>query len=149
MPVLAYRVALTASMGLGSSTSGVQSTSTLRVDLRRGTDSDEFVVREASVEALQLLELEFGFVPDQPIRVIVDEVPAGTLGYYTFGRVVLAPPSVSLEEARGPALHELTHYAIDLITYGNYPGWFSEGLPLYMELKHQECDGQETVAMGE
>lgn len=37
---------------------------------------------------------------------------------------------------KGPIIHELTHYIIDLKTNGNYPIWFTEGVALYYENKY-------------
>jgi hypothetical protein len=67
----------------------------------------------------------------------------GALGVYTSNTItVLSPRSWDWEEenmrlfafaGEGPLVHEITHYALDVRTGGNYLRWFSEGLAQLVE----------------
>lgn len=52
---------------------------------------------------------------------------------------------------KGPIIHELTHYFVDIKTNGKYKIWFTEGIALYFENKylgyewHKELDGKTNV----
>lgn len=66
------------------------------------------------------------------------------VGVYWRGTVGLLSPKVWIAaddpaelaadfRRSNPIAHELTHYALDLMTDGNYPRWFTEGLAQYVE----------------
>lgn len=66
------------------------------------------------------------------------------VGVYWRGTVRLLSPRVWLAASdegglresflrRNPLAHELTHYVLDLLTDGNYPRWFTEGLAQRVE----------------
>lgn len=77
-----------------------------------------FLVYESPVA----LARTFGWAPGDP-----------PLGVYAAGAIHVADPltwagdRVTFER-EGPIPHELAHWLLDRVTYGNYPAWFTEGL---------------------
>ena len=69
------------------------------------------------------------------------------MGVYYGGVINLLSPTLYIEYEKypefidyflekGPIIHELAHYMLDLKTDGNFEIWFSEGLALYYEKKY-------------
>lgn len=90
---------------------------------------------------LQILETELNFRPQSTIRVIVDDglILQDMSGSYQLGLVAISPPSLgSFDDNKlyGPMLHEMTHLAVDYLAHGNYPAWLTEGIAVYLELRH-------------
>ncbi|HEY8394139.1 MAG TPA: hypothetical protein VIK92_05000 [Thermaerobacter sp.] len=77
-----------------------------------------FIVYESPAD----LARTFGWDPADP-----------PLGFYAGGAIHVADPLTwaadrATFERDGPVPHELAHWLLDRVTYGNYPAWFTEGL---------------------
>ena len=99
------------------------------------------IIRARADEALRILENELDFRPQRSIGVLVDDrlTSRGISGYYQLGTIVIAPPSrddSADNSLNGAVLHEMTHLAVDYLAHGNYPGWLTEGLATYLEVRH-------------
>lgn len=119
------------------------------------------VILDSAEEARVVAERELGWSPRPGAggKVAILVYPGYTpldqqfgsgfraLGAYWGGVIELLSPRVWLDAdpttyearesgARGPLVHEYTHYLLDLaIPGGNYPRWLSEGLAQYVEYK--------------
>lgn len=79
---------------------------------------------------------------------------SSSLGVYQTGRIYLLAPSAWLwhldtaeirevYSSEGPVLHEMVHWAVDVVTRGNCPLWFNEGIAQYMEKDYQGYEWKE------
>ena len=93
----------------------------------------EYVLYDDSLEMKQALQMK--------------EEDALPMGAYYHGAAAVLSPSLwakgnedwqRAEEfiENGPVVHEMLHFAMDEVSKGRYPHWFSEGVALYYEKKY-------------
>jgi len=104
-------------------------------------EADSDIVRALIDETLLILDDELEFRPQRSIRVLVDDrlTSRGISGSYQLGTIAVASPSrgtFDQNSLKGTLLHEMTHLAVDYLAHGNYPGWLTEGLAIYLEVRH-------------
>jgi hypothetical protein len=112
----------------------------------RGADEDARLVLAAAEYFYPLVNRDFGGkLPPKNFIILVNQFADDrTMGLYYRGVIEVLAPSrwlppagdrVALFYAEGPLAHELTHLAVDLLTRGNAPLWFTEGVAQYEECK--------------
>ncbi len=114
------------------------------------------IVLAAAEEAVAPVNSQLGYRPQGRMLVLVypDRTSLGksfgwtadqsAMGVYWAGVIRVLSPSVWITEVSlsekaevfstaGPMVHEYTHLAVDYMTRGNYPRWFTEGVAQYVE----------------
>lgn len=127
----------------------------------KGHEGEARVVQNLFEEATKLLSEAFNICETESLVVFLhkdriefaDAVPfarrqyTSSVGVYQLGTIHLLSPRSWLSnyseeqqlqafQQKGPVLHELTHWYVDLITRGNCPLWLHEGIAQYTEEKH-------------
>jgi len=111
-------------------------------------------VINAAEKTYEIVGKDFDFYPKgkTPIVVFPDSVSLqaafswphdeNTQGVYFRGIIYVQSPDVWINETedmervffkKGPMVHEYTHLVVDVLTFGNYPRWFTEGVAQYVE----------------
>jgi hypothetical protein len=116
------------------------------------------LILEAAEAVYRPVVEQVGFVPKERVPLIVYSSreslrqafgwgnSESAMGVYWSGTIRLLSPNVWIEEESererqrvfrklNPIAHELTHYALDYLTNGNYPRWFTEGLAQRVEYR--------------
>jgi len=125
------------------------------------TDSDQAVaglVLDTAESLFDQVVNTLGYLPGEPVPIILypdrQELRSAfgwgsgesALGVYWRGTIRLLSPNAWITKKTpenqakafrrlNPIAHELTHYVLDLMTDGNYPRWFTEGLAQRVERK--------------
>jgi hypothetical protein len=115
------------------------------------------MIRDNSEESLRSILSDFDYVPYSKINIIIypeysemaDKIGLGNgstaMGVYYGGTISILEPkrwigaaynSDEIFRREGPVLHELSHYMLDYMSGGNLPVWFTEGVALYEEYRH-------------
>ena len=114
------------------------------------------VVISAAEKAYSIVSRDFGYDSEGRIPIIVFPDPyslqrafnwplyESNQGVYYKGAVYIQTPGAWISDVagimkefflKGPMVHELTHLAVDRLTSGNHPRWFTEGAAQYEEKK--------------
>ncbi|PKL48061.1 MAG: hypothetical protein CVV42_11305 [Candidatus Riflebacteria bacterium HGW-Riflebacteria-2] len=107
-------------------------------------------VLELLEEAYEQVGQQLDFYPNQRSQVIimqteafrkVHDLPEWAGGLYD-GKIRLPVPARNTRPAaiKGAIMHEYTHHVVYLITSGNCPIWFNEGLAQIFENNHEKLD---------
>lgn len=119
------------------------------------------MIKDNAEESLKSIMQDFNYNLGDKINIIIypeysemaDKIGLSygstAMGVYYQGTIgILEPekwiaPCSKISEIfkkEGPMVHELTHYMIDYMSGGNVPVWFTEGLALYEEYKHNNVE---------
>jgi hypothetical protein len=119
------------------------------------------MIEDNAEQSLERLLEDFDYSLRDKIDIIIypeysemaGKVGLGTssmaMGVYYEGTIsVLEPekwirPGLNMHDVfkkDGPVLHELTHYVLDYMSGGNMPVWFTEGVALYEEYRHNDVE---------
>lgn len=119
------------------------------------------MIEKNATQSLRSILSDFDYVPKDKIYLIVypeynemaDKIGLGSgstaMGVYYGGTISILDPEKWIDDCsvineifnrEGPILHELTHYIVDYMSGGNVPVWFTEGIALYEEYRHNNIE---------
>lgn len=119
-------------------------------------ENEEYISMVAKVadRTYDIVGKDFDFYPEDKVPIVVfpDRISLqsafnwpkdeNTQGVYYRGIIYIQSPGEWVQETenidkvffeKGPMVHEYTHLAVDILTGGNYPRWFTEGVAQYEE----------------
>ena len=119
-------------------------------------ENEEYISMVAKVadRTYDIVGKDFDFYPEDKVPIVVfpDRISLqsafnwpkdeNTQGVYYRGIIYIQSPGEWVQETenidkvffeKGPMVHEYTHLAVDILTGGNYPSWFTEGVAQYEE----------------
>lgn len=156
-----YREMAKSSFVENSQNFSITETDNFRIYYKNSSSQYIDMIKDNAEESLENIMIDFNYDLKEKINIIIypeysemaDKIGLGTgsmaMGVYYEGTISILEPQKWIAQGsnmneifkrEGPILHELTHYMIDYMSGGNVPVWFTEGVALYEEYRHNNIE---------